>query len=667
MNLTDLTDRFEGLDELRCCTIICCADHGVAVENVSAYSQSTTARMVRNYLVERGAAANVFANFARSDLLVVDVGVDDDLSDLDELLDRKIARGTNNIAQGPAMTREQAERSINIGIELVDKAVKGGYNCFLPGEMGIANTTSSAAVAAVLLQVDPKCVTGRGTNISDERFAHKLEIVRQAIKVNRIKTKKARDPIEVLAKVGGFEIGCIAGIILGAYRHDAVVILDGFNTSVAALIAYILEPDCTANLIASSIGREVGHRLVLDALELRPVLDLDLALGEAIGSGIVARVIYQLMFAFKDAPVDEPIEEPIIDASMVGDAIFDDDDEFDDDFDDDDDFNIEFNVYNGGGMDMRFSSDVKDVFSIDMKRMSRENIAVTERTFTFYLNTMPTLDRGSMERAQKHLDNLSKPCRSLGLLEEIAVQLAGISGEDLPGAHLGKNLICFTDKIFDADEFDKNLENPDWDDSLNPLASVSDTAEDFNVPVTFAVLDEAADLSAAFDFGRAAAEDISFKTPVIGLTVLNDTEAYEDLGDDLIEVLLTERGELKYDADEFLKHVPKESQSLVSAVIGAIVAAAHNSSLVVVDRGAVELIAQYVEELCPAVRPYILHAERLVLPDADGVDDELDGEIICIAMAVADAALKAANEMKTFGDAGVPTAVDGIGNFRQFK
>ncbi len=664
----DLTDQFEGFDELRCCTIICCADHGVAVENVSAYPQSTTAQMVRNYLDPRGAAANVFANFARSDLLVVDVGVDADLSDLDDLLDRKIARGTNNIAQGPAMTLEQAERSIDIGIELVEKAIKGGYNCFLPGEMGIANTTSSAAVAAVLLQVDPKFVTGRGTNISDERFDHKLEIVRQAIKVNRIKTKKARNPIEVLAKVGGFELGCMAGIILGAYRNDAVVILDGFNTSVAALIVYILEPDCTANLVASHIGREAGHRLVLDALDIQPVLDLDLALGEAIGSSIIARLVYNLKFAFKDAPVEEPDDELVIEASMVGDAIFDDDDdEFDDDDADDDDFGVEFNVYNGGGMDMRFNSDVREDFSIDLKRMSREHIAVTDRTFTFYLNTMPTLARAPMERAQNHLDNLSKPCRSLGLLEEIVVQIAGISGEELPSAHLGKELICFTDKIFDADEFDKNLENPEWEDHLNPLAAVSNTAEDFNVPVTFAVLDESADLSAAFDFGRSTAEDVSFKTPVIGLTTVNDADAYEDLGEDLVEALLTERGELKYNADEFLKHVPKESQSLVSAVVGAIVAAAHNSSLVVVDRGAVELIAQYVEELCPAVRPYILHAERLVLPDAEGLDDEFDGEVACIAMMIVDAALKAANDMKTFGDSGVPTAIDGIGNFRQFK
>ena len=656
MNLTDMTDRFEAFDAVKFCTMICCADHGVAAENVSAYTQQTTAQMVRNYLVPRGAAANVFANFARSDLLVVDVGVDADLSDLDELVDRKIARGTQNIAQGAAMTIEQAERSIAIGVELVEKAIKGGYNCFLPGEMGIANTTSSAAVAAVLLQVDPKFVTGRGTNISDERFNHKLEVVRQAIKVNRIKTKKPRHPIEVLAKVGGFEIGCIAGIILGAYQNDAVVILDGFNTSVGALIACMIEPDCAANLIASHIGREVGHRLVLDALNLNPVLDLDLALGEAIGSGIIARVVDRLMFAVNDEPVEEPIDEPVID-----DVVFDDAD------DDGGDFDIEFNVYNGGGLDMRFTSDVQEVFSIDIKRMSRENIAVTDRTFNFYLNTMPSLDRGSMERAQKHLDNLSKPCRSLGLLEEIAVQIAGISGEDQPVSNLGKNLICFTDKTFDADEFDKNLENADWDDRLNPLASVSNTAEDFGVPITFAVLDEAADLSAAFDFGRSAAEDISFKTPVIGLTVLNDADAHEDLGEDLSEALLTERGELKYGADEFLRHVPKESQSLVSAVIGALVAAAHNSSLVIADRGAVELIAQYVEELCPAVRPYILHAERLVLADADGLDDEFDGEVACIAMEIVRAALKALNEMKTFGDAGVPTAIDGIGNFRQFK
>ena len=651
MNLTEMTERYSDLGEVKKCTIICCADHGVAEENVSAYRKETTAQMVRNYLEPRGAAANVFANFAGSELLVVDVGVDADLNGLPDLVNRKIAYGTKNIAKGAAMTLEQAQRSINVGIELVNKAVEGGYNCFMLGEMGIANTTVSAALASVLLRVDPELVTGRGTNISDERFAHKLEIVRQAIKVNRLKTKKARDPVEVLAKIGGFEIGCMAGIILGAYQNDALVILDGFNTSVAALTAYRIEPECRDCLMASHVGREIGHKRVLDELELEPLLNLDLALGEAIGASILVRILDGF--------------------TSLGDEDFDDDEEpeeiFDEEFDEgDEQFDMEFSIFDGTGMDSRFNGDFySEEFTIGVKKMSRENIAVTDRTFNFYLNTMPVLDRGAMERCQNRLDNLSKPCRSLGLLEEIVVQIAGISGEDQPSSYLGRNILCFTDKVYDAEEFDANFENSDWDGSLNPLNAVSDTAEDFRIPITFAVTSDEDDPTTAFDFGRAAAEDISFKTPIIGLTVVNDAAAYEDLGDDLSLALLTEEGELKYGADEFLRHVPKDSQSLVSTVIGAIVAAAHNSSLVVADTGAVDIIARYVEALCPGVRPYILHASKLIVSSEDGIDDELDAEMICVAVETVKAALLASNEMKTFADAGVQTAIDGIGNFRQ--
>ncbi|MBR1579523.1 MAG: nicotinate-nucleotide--dimethylbenzimidazole phosphoribosyltransferase [Selenomonadaceae bacterium] len=654
MDLMAVTDQYAELETVKKCTIICCADHGVAAENVSAYPQETTAQMVRNYLVSRGAAANVFSKFARSELLVVDVGIAADMSDLPELVNRKIADGTNNIAKGPAMTYEQADRAINIGIELVETAVEGGYNCFLPGEMGIGNTTASAAVAAVLLRVDPERVTGRGTNISDERFAHKLETVRQAIKVNRIKTKKARDPIAVLAKVGGFELGCMAGIILGAYRHDALVILDGFNTAVAALIACQIDWDCRDCLIASHVGREIGHKAVLDALELDPMLKLDLALGEAIGSSILSRVLDRFTFNESVDAEDDVAPPPPDDVEIEG--------EFDGD---DDGFDMEFSIFDGTGMDVRFNADRTDGFSIEVKKMSDENIAVTDRTFNFYLNTMPVLDRGAMERSRNRLDNLSKPCRSLGVLEEIVMQIAGISGEDVPNVYLGRNIMCLTDKEFDAEEFDENFENGDWNGELNPLTALSDTIEDFDVPLTIAVLSDGSDPTAAFDFGRAAAEDISFKTPIIGLTVLNDVAAYEDLGEDLSEALLTSDGSLKYGADEFLKHVPKESRSLVSAVIGALVAATHNSSLVIVDMGAVDLIARYVEELCPGVRPYILHASKLMVPSADGIEDALDGEAICIALEVVQAALNAAVEMKTFAETGVRTAIDGIGNFRQ--
>ena len=181
MIISDALDKYQEIynryGAIKPCTIICCADHGVAEENVSAYSQATTAQMVRNYLDSKGAAANAFANFAKCSHLVVDVGVNEDLSNLEGLIIRKIALGTQNMTKGAAMSLAQAEESINIGLEIAHTLYKSGYNCFLPGEMGIGNTTSSAAITSMLLNVAPEMVTGRGTNISDERLAHKIEVV----------------------------------------------------------------------------------------------------------------------------------------------------------------------------------------------------------------------------------------------------------------------------------------------------------------------------------------------------------------------------------------------------------------------------------------------------------------------------------------------------------
>ena len=168
-----------------------------------------------------------------------------------------------------------------------------------------------------------------------------------------------------------------------------------------------------------------------------------------------------------------------------------------------------------------------------------------------------------------------------------------------------------------------------------------------------------------FDFGRMTAEDLSFKVPIIGITIINDVAGGEDITSEFEDQLLTEDFKLKYKADDFLRHVPKHRRNLVSAVIGAIVAAAHNSSLVIVDVGAVEIISKYIEKLCPAVQPYILHAGKLIISYNDGRDDELDGEAVCIAAEVVRAALHSLNEMKTFKETGVDTALDGLGSIHQ--
>ncbi|MBQ1511509.1 MAG: nicotinate-nucleotide--dimethylbenzimidazole phosphoribosyltransferase, partial [Selenomonadaceae bacterium] len=239
------------------CTIICCSDHGVAAMGVSAYPPETTVQMTANYLISRGAAANAAANFASSDLLVVDMGIAGDTGNIPCLVNCHIADGTANSALGPAMTREQAITSIESGIKIVSACAENGYRCFLPGEMGIANTTSSAAICAAICGISPEEATGRGTNISDERLAKKISVVGQILETNH---PDPTDGLDVLAKVGGFELGCIAGIILGAAAHQSIAVLDGFNAGAAALIAATIAPLSREYVVASHLATERGHQ-----------------------------------------------------------------------------------------------------------------------------------------------------------------------------------------------------------------------------------------------------------------------------------------------------------------------------------------------------------------------------------------------------------------------
>ena len=663
MIISDTLEKYQEIYNkyggIKPCTVICCADHGVAEENVSAYSQATTAQMVRNYVNSKGAAANAFANFAKCAMLVVDVGVNDDLSDLESLVIRKIALSTQNMTKGAAMSIEQAEKSIDIGLEIAHTLSKSGYNCFLPGEMGIGNTTSSAAITSMLLNVAPELVTGRGTNISDERLAHKIDVVKKAININSpnlsqsVNTKQ--NAIEILSMVGGFEIGAMAGIIIGAWRTRSLVILDGFNTAVAALVAHAIEPACLDCLIASHVGREKGHKLILDALDLYPVLHLNLALGEAIGSSILLKILDNLTSNSDDDDIDFEDEEDDEDNGL---------DSYEQLFNDEE-FDIELNIYNTDGPDQRYLDDFdEDDFYVDFKQLDDNNISVTDRTFNFYLNTMPRLDKQSMQRSMDYIDSLSKPLGSLGLLEEIVTQIAGISTESQPSYRLKSNIICFTDNTEEFKNAKAFCDDDDEFDPDNPLIDIYDVAEDFDVSLTFALIAKAKDTATAFDFGRMTAEDVTFKVPIVGISVASDLQNDNDISSELEDILLTGDGKLKFKADEFLRQIPKSRQNLVSSVIGAIVSAAHNSSLVIVDCGAVSLIARYVEQLCPAVRPYILHADKLFFDD-DGLPEEHDGECTCIAIEIVRAALFAISNMKTFKETGVSTAIDGLGVNRQ--
>lgn len=287
------------------------ADHGVVEENISAYPKAVTAQMVYNFL-RGGAAINVLARHVGAEVWVVDIGVDHGFEDLPGLIHRKISCGTRNMAREPAMSRAQAETAISTGIELVEQAVRNGANLVGTGDMGIGNTTASSAITAVMTGAPVDDVTGRGTGIDDHTLAIKRAVIRQALRVNQ---PAASDPLGVLGKVGGYEIGGIAGLVLGAAAHQVPIVIDGFISTAAALIAVGLKPEVKDYLIAAHRSAEPGHRMALDHLGLCPVLNLEMRLGEgtgaALGMGLVEAAIRILteMATFEQAGVSEKDEQ----------------------------------------------------------------------------------------------------------------------------------------------------------------------------------------------------------------------------------------------------------------------------------------------------------------------------------------------------------------------
>lgn len=240
--------------------------------------------MTANYLISKGGSANAFANFCGADMVVADLGIAGDMSNIPGLWQGKIAYGTQDFTKGPAMSREQAVQAIETGIQIVNDRVKQGYTCFSLGEMGIGNTTASAAIVAAFTGLNPQEVTGRGTGISDKRMEVKINVVRQGLAVNQ---PQAADGIDVLAKVGGFEIGALAGVILGAAANNCGVVIDGLNTTAGALIANAIHPKSKEYIFASHLSGEPAHILALRFLNLEACLDMGVRLGEAIGASMV--------------------------------------------------------------------------------------------------------------------------------------------------------------------------------------------------------------------------------------------------------------------------------------------------------------------------------------------------------------------------------------------
>jgi nicotinate-nucleotide--dimethylbenzimidazole phosphoribosyltransferase len=257
-------------------------DHGVVREGVSAFPSEVTPQMVYNFL-RGGAGINVLARHVGARVVVADLGVATELKRHPDLKDKKVAMGTANMAEGPAMSRTEAIRSIEAGMELVEEELGRGLDIIGTGDMGIGNTTASSAVTSVITGANVALVTGRGTGLDDTGLRKKVEIIEKAIRMNHPDPK---DGIDVLSTVGGLEIGGIAGLILSGASHGIPVVIDGFISGAAALIAATLCPRVKSYLIASHQSVERGHRIILQHLGLKPLLDLDLRLGEGTGAAL---------------------------------------------------------------------------------------------------------------------------------------------------------------------------------------------------------------------------------------------------------------------------------------------------------------------------------------------------------------------------------------------
>lgn len=282
------------------------ADHGVVVEGVSAYPQSVTAQMVENFL-RGGAAINVLARQAGARVVVADFGVANPIELLPGLARVSFGPGTQNIARGAAMTRAQAIAALECGAHLAEEAIAAGADLLATGDMGIGNTTAASAMTAAITGEPPEAVTGRGTGVEEAAWRAKVEVVRRALAVN---VPDGTDGVDVVAKVGGFEIAGLMGVILAGAAHRVPVALDGFISGAAAVAALTLAPAARDALFASHRSTEPGHDIVLRHLGLVPYLDLSMRLGEGTGAALfihlarAAALVYTDMATFKSAGVD---------------------------------------------------------------------------------------------------------------------------------------------------------------------------------------------------------------------------------------------------------------------------------------------------------------------------------------------------------------------------
>ena len=296
VRLAAITGRTDGAFPMKV-VLIAAGDHGIARQGVSLYPPEVTPQMVLNFL-SGGAAINVLSRQAGARVVVADAGVNTDgFPEHPSLLKLSLGRGTADFSQGPAMTRNDAELAIRRGREAVATLASQGLDLLAVGEMGIGNTTPSAALCACLLQLEPELVTGRGTGLDAAAWQRKVDVIGAALKLN---APDPSDALDCLAKVGGFEIGLLAGAMLEAASRRIPVVLDGFITGAAALVAWKLDPKVADFMIASHQSQELGHRHLLERLGLRPYLNLDLRLGEGSGAALFLPLVDAAAAVLKD-------------------------------------------------------------------------------------------------------------------------------------------------------------------------------------------------------------------------------------------------------------------------------------------------------------------------------------------------------------------------------
>lgn len=291
-------------------TVIMCADNGVCDEGVSSCPKSVTSSVTQNF-TKGFTCINVLSRFSDADILVVDIGVDDDISN-NKILDRKIRKGTWNMAKGPAMTRQEAEKAIQTGIDIIKDLKEKGVNLLGTGEMGVGNTTTSSAVSSVLIGVEPEIMVGKGAGLSAEAFNNKIDIVKKAIRINR---PDPSDPIDVLAKVGGFDIAGLAGCFIGAAIYRIPIVIDGFISATAALAAVRINPEIKKFIFPSHGSAEPGNQQVMKALGMEPMLNLGMRVGEGTGAALGFKIIdaafaaYYQMGSFGDAQIEQYVPQ----------------------------------------------------------------------------------------------------------------------------------------------------------------------------------------------------------------------------------------------------------------------------------------------------------------------------------------------------------------------